>query len=171
MREITIDLKQLRSSNLTIEQFVILQLIYEDKVSEISELKTIQPIEGILSFLSRSLYIYRDENEIQLRSLGEALFNTEDSRIKEILDYMNKVSGKKFLYKSAANKRVIKGRLAQGYSISDLKRVIDTMWSKWKDDPKMSIYFRPETLFNDTKFQGYINQLPNNVEETVGGML
>lgn len=171
MREITIDLKQLRISNLTVEQFMILQLIYEDKVSELSELKTIQPIEGILEFLSRSLYIYRTEDEIQLRSLGEALFNTEDNRVKEVLDYLNRVSGKKFSPKSPSNKRLIKGRLSQGYSISDLKKVIDTMWSKWKDDPKMSGYIRPETLFNDTKFQGYVNQLPNAIEETIGGML
>ena len=36
------------------------------------------------------------------------------------------------------------------------KAVIDSKKSQWLNDPKMSGYLRPQTLFQEGKFQGYL---------------
>jgi len=51
----------------------------------------------------------------------------------------------------------IKARLNDGYSLDDFKKVIDIKTLKWKSDPKMSDYLRPETLFGN-KFESYLNE-------------
>ena len=66
-------------------------------------------------------------------------------------------------YDGVAEKEVkVKGDIDKlnkslGYTEEDLKKVIDTMCSRWLNDSKMNIYLRPETLFNPTKFQTYVN--------------
>jgi uncharacterized phage protein (TIGR02220 family) len=77
---------------------------------------------------------------------------------KEALAYLNKTTGKNYKPIDSQLKFLI-GRLKEGYTLDDLKRVIDTM-SKEKyfiENPK---YMRPETLFGATKFQTYINHSP-----------
>ena len=74
--------------------------------------------------------------------------------IKEILDYLNNKSSKHYT-PAAANSKFIRARLKDGYSPEDLKQVIDVMVSQWKGTD-MDKYLRPETLFNATKFQTYI---------------
>jgi hypothetical protein len=39
--------------------------------------------------------------------------------------------------------------------VEGVKQMISRQVLKWKDDPKMCDYLRPETLFNKTKFDGY----------------
>ncbi|HEL9796641.1 TPA: conserved phage C-terminal domain-containing protein, partial [Klebsiella pneumoniae] len=41
----------------------------------------------------------------------------------------------------------IRGRLAEDYSPEDLMLVVDYLNAKWAQDPKMSDYLRPKTLF------------------------
>ena len=41
----------------------------------------------------------------------------------------------------------------------DFKRVIDTKATQWENDPNMSRYLRPETLFGP-KFESYLNEIP-----------
>ena len=56
---------------------------------------------------------------------------------------------------------MIKARINEGFTIDDFKKVIDIKTAEWKDDPKMSKYIRPETLFSN-KFEGYLNQITVN---------
>jgi hypothetical protein len=46
-----------------------------------------------------------------------------------------------------------------GVSVEDCKAVIDAQVSEWAGDPKMRKFLRPETLFNRTKFAGYLGAL------------
>jgi uncharacterized phage protein (TIGR02220 family) len=41
--------------------------------------------------------------------------------------------------------------------MEDCKKVVDVMVDQWKNDARMNMYLRPETLFNATKFETYIN--------------
>lgn len=79
----------------------------------------------------------------------------------EILNYLNEKAGTRF--RSGENNiKFIKARLKE-YSVDDLKRVIDIKVKEWKGT-NMQQYLRPETLFNATKFESYINGLETKKE-------
>ena len=60
--------------------------------------------------------------------------------------------------KSPSNLKFVNARLKSGYSKDDLIKVIDKKFKDWWGT-NMQSYLRPETLFNETKFQGYINEI------------
>ena len=76
----------------------------------------------------------------------------------EIIKYLNDKTGSHFKPTSKSTQRLINGRLSENYSIDDFKHVIDIKTIEWKNDSKMSKYLTPDTLFNATKFEKYLNQ-------------
>ena len=86
------------------------------------------------------------------------IYSREESRqCIEIVDYLNKKTGKSFKSNSKATKRFIVARLNEKYTIEDFKKVIDNKCEDWLEDKKMNEYLRPQTLFG-TKFESYLNQ-------------
>ena len=83
--------------------------------------------------------------------------NSTRTPYKEIIDYLNEKTGRKYKHKAKINQRVIKARMNEGYTIEDFKAVIDKKTAEWNDDEKMKEYLRPETLFS-TKFDRYLNE-------------
>jgi uncharacterized phage protein (TIGR02220 family) len=83
---------------------------------------------------------------------------TIEEKIEEIVTYLNIRTGSKFRPSTKSTQGSIKARLAEGYKLEDFKRVIDTKAEKWLNDPKMSDYLRPETLFTPTHFESYLNE-------------
>lgn len=80
---------------------------------------------------------------------------------QEILNYFNQQAGTSYRSSSKATQRLIKARTNEGFTVDDFKKVIDIKVATWKNDPKMSQYLRPATLFG-TKFEGYLNEpMPN----------
>lgn len=75
---------------------------------------------------------------------------------EEVVVYLNSKTGAKFRYNTKSILRLINGRYKEGATLEDFKKCIDNMVSKWKDDPKMSMYLRPSTLFQGGKFWGYV---------------
>lgn len=80
----------------------------------------------------------------------------------EIINYLNSKANKQYRATTAATKRLINGRLADGYTLEDFKRVIDLKVQQWLHNPEMNKYLRPDTLFNATKFEAYLNEGPAN---------
>lgn len=78
--------------------------------------------------------------------------------IRKTIEYLNEQTGKKFQYTSQSSQKFIRGRLSQGYTLEDFKHVVDVKCSQWLDDDENEMYLRPETLFNEKKFQTYVNQ-------------
>ena len=76
---------------------------------------------------------------------------------KEIIEYLNKATNKNYKHTASGNKKLIKARWNENYTLEDFKKVIDIKVSQWKDDPKMQQYLRPSTLFN-SKFDNYLNE-------------
>ncbi|MCT3436739.1 winged helix-turn-helix transcriptional regulator [Limosilactobacillus fermentum] len=76
---------------------------------------------------------------------------------QEILDYLNSKAGTSYRASSKATQRFINARLNENYTVDDFKKVIDIKVAAWKNDPKMSQYLRPATLFG-TKFESYLNE-------------
>lgn len=81
---------------------------------------------------------------------------TEPVPYQEVVQYLNQKTGKNFKHTSKVTQRHIKARLAEGFTVSDFKQVIDKKCSDWLRDQKMKEYLRPETLFG-TKFESYLN--------------
>src|SRR5699024_4569476 len=76
---------------------------------------------------------------------------------KEIIDYLNEKTGRKYKHTAKLNRRVIKARMNEGYTIEDYKTVIDKKNAKWIKDKKMEEFLRPKTLFGN-KFDRYLNE-------------
>lgn len=104
------------------------------------------------------------ENQAQLNTYKTKRINEQNCRkeiykekIEEVIAYLNGKTGKKF---KATNKETLKhisGRLSEGATLEDFKKVIDIKCSQWLGDPKMEEYLRPSTLFAPSKFESYLN--------------
>ena len=75
----------------------------------------------------------------------------------EIVAALNGALGTSYRPTSKKTRQLIHARWAEGFRFPDFEAVIDTMAAAWVDDPKMSVYLRPETLFGP-KFESYLNR-------------
>lgn len=78
------------------------------------------------------------------------------SPVAEIVSYLNEKAGTSYKASSKDTREKINARLKEGFTVEDFKTVIDKKCGEWLNDPKMSQYLRPLTLFG-TKFEGYLN--------------
>ncbi len=74
---------------------------------------------------------------------------------QEIVDYLNLKAGTSYRHSTSSTQKLIRARWNEGFRLDDFKQVIDNMTAKWKGDPKMEQYLRPQTLFG-TKFESYL---------------
>jgi len=91
--------------------------------------------------------------------------NKDNNVVLEIIEHLNLKTGKNFKQKTPSTIKYISGRLRDGYTVEDMKSVIDTKTEEWKNDKKMAKYLCPSTLFSPTNFEKYINQSPNIEQE------
>ncbi|MCU5745885.1 conserved phage C-terminal domain-containing protein [Staphylococcus sp. SQ8-PEA] len=77
---------------------------------------------------------------------------------RDVIDYLNKQTGKQYKSTTKKNQTVIRARTDEGFTLDDFKKAIDNKVSEW-EGTDMEKYLRPETLFG-TKFEGYLNQTP-----------
>lgn len=81
--------------------------------------------------------------------------STDD--IKDIVEYLNNKIGARYKPNGKKMKELIRARMNEGYTVKDFKTVIDKKFKSWGNDPKMSLYLRPSTLFG-TRFGEYLNE-------------
>lgn len=100
---------------------------------------------------------------IEIKELDKLpdVFNSSDERnvYKEVIGYLNEKVGKHFNWKSKENKKLIDGRLAEGYTVDDFKTVIDNKVHSWINEPAQCMYLRPSTLFRKSHFDEYLNEV------------
>ena len=77
--------------------------------------------------------------------------------IAEIITYLNNQTNANYKASSKKTKELIKVRFNEGFQLEDFFKVIDIKTAEWRNDPVMSKYLRPETLFGP-KFESYRNQ-------------
>lgn len=77
--------------------------------------------------------------------------------VQRIIDHLNATAGKRYRLGDSTRK-IIAARLNEGFTEADLRTVIEKKSAGWKDDDKMEKYLRPETLFQASKFDGYLNE-------------
>lgn len=87
----------------------------------------------------------------------------ENIPYKEIINYLNKKTSRRFPASAKRNREPIHARWREGFRLQDFKRVIDNKYFSWGNSPKMSPFLRPTTLFGP-KFVDYLNE--NNMPAT-----
>ena len=79
------------------------------------------------------------------------------SSILDLLDYLNLRTNKNFSAKNKNNLENISARLKDGFTVEQLKSVIDKKTQEWLNDEDMNQYLNPQTLFRPKKFEIYLN--------------
>jgi uncharacterized phage protein (TIGR02220 family) len=110
--------------------------------------------------------IYINNNDIDINNNTNNKENLLNNICKNIIDYLNEKTNKKFK-PVESNLKFIRGRLNDGYTEEDLKRVVDIQVKEWLGGD-MEKYLRPETLFNATKFQTYVNKKYKQTQVCLG---
>ncbi|MGJ7655095.1 conserved phage C-terminal domain-containing protein [Escherichia coli] len=91
---------------------------------------------------------------------------------KQVLNHLNKVTNSRYQV-STTSLQNIRARIGEGFTVDELVLVVDYSNAKWGDDLKMSEYLRPQTLFQPSKFPGYLKSANNwnkaNRPERVNG--
>lgn len=83
----------------------------------------------------------------------------EPDPTEEVVDYLNQRAGTHYKATTAITRKLIKARLKEGFTIDEIKLVIDKKCAEWLNNRDMAQYLRPETLFGN-KFESYLNAKP-----------
>ena len=109
-------------------------------------------MDAVSVSVSESVYVSDKEKEKDILS----------DQVDEIVGYLNEKLGTNYKSSTKSTRQQIKARLDEGHTVEDFKTVIDKKVKAWKDDPKMSQYLRPETLFRPGHFESYLNEIEVN---------
>lgn len=87
----------------------------------------------------------------------------EPDPTEEIVTHLNQRAGTHYKATTANTRKLVKARLKEGFTVDEIKLVIDKKCTEWLNNPAMVEYLRPETLFGN-KFEGYLNakSMPQN---------
>lgn len=122
------------------------------------------PSEGVTKYTNTNTNTNLNKEPLRVLS-GSNQPDVEPGRtfvkypVVEVLSYLNRKAQKNYSA-TEAHKRFIVARFKEGATLDDFKKVIDVKVSQWATDEKMAAFLRPETLFNATKFQSYLNESP-----------
>ncbi len=123
--------------------------------------------EGINTDVKTPLNINVKENNT---SINNTSINTDPSTAcaeqipyKEIIEYLNKRTGRGYLHTANKNRDLIKARWNEGFEFDDFKKVIDNKVADANNPEHLfkEQYLRPATLFSN-KFDDYLNQPTSN---------
>lgn len=82
----------------------------------------------------------------------------------EVITYLNTKCNTKHSCKTKLNVKLINSLIKLGYTVDDMKKVIDKKYVDWVGT-KYEVYLRPSTLFGD-KFATYLTQEPYKKKNT-----
>ena len=91
--------------------------------------------------------------------------NSFSESIKEIIDYLNIKTNKRYTYSNKSFNRHITARLKDGFTVDDFKTVIDKKYDEWIGT-EFEQYLKPTTLFAPSHFEEYLNQPEKKKKDT-----
>lgn len=102
-------------------------------------------------------YIYSPDTSIDDSSEEKPneVVMTDEHRI--VIDYLNQKAGTRYEYNSTKTITLLNTLFRKGYTVDDIKKVIDIKCNEWLHQETMRMYLRPRTLFSN-KFEDYLNQ-------------
>ena len=102
-------------------------------------------------------YIYSPDTSIDDSSEEKPKQVVMTDEHKIVIDYLNKKAGTRYEYNSTKTITLLNTLFRKGYSVEDIKKVIDIKCKEWLPKETMRMYLRPRTLFSN-KFEDYLNQ-------------
>lgn len=87
----------------------------------------------------------------------------DDIPYQEIIDDLNRLSGRSLKSSAVEARKYIKARWSEGYRLEDFKKVNASKVAEWKNDSKMKKYLDPSTLYSP-KFERYLNAAPETTQ-------
>lgn len=94
----------------------------------------------------------QEQEQEQLTGAGAG-----NNTVEQVTDFLNLKANTSYKTNTKKTKELINARIKEGYTLDDFKNVINKKIKSWGNDPKMSRYLRPETLFGN-KFESYLNE-------------
>ncbi|MDD6761159.1 MAG: conserved phage C-terminal domain-containing protein [Turicibacter sp.] len=156
--------------------YITIEYVYQQGSKAISK-RVIKCVRNIDNPIRKTEEGYSENREDNNTSFNNTFSNTSNKKdiveqssttplpYEEIVQYLNQKTNKNFKHTSKVTQRHIRARLAEGFTVSDFKQVIDKKCSDWLRDQKMKEYLRPETLFG-TKFESYLNSKTTTAKQT-----
>lgn len=136
--------------------------IYKRKAKH--KLKITYECEGRTAVVEKEVY---ELPEVEWQQADKSAGNMSTDDIKVIVEYLNDKIGAHYKPNGKKMKELIRARMNEGYTVEDFKTVIDKKFKSWGNDPKMSLYLRPSTLFG-TRFGEYLNEYQAESPEQSG---
>lgn len=118
------------------------------------KLKITYECEGKIAVVEKVVY---ELPEVEWQQADKRAGDMSTDDIKAIVEYLNNKIGAHYKPNGKKIKELIRARMNEGYTVEDFKTVIDKKFKSWGNDPKMSLYLRPSTLFG-TRFGEYLNE-------------
>ena len=84
--------------------------------------------------------------------------NKPQTPAEQILQYLNELAGKRFK-PIKSNLTPIAARLKDGYTVQELKEIVQVKTLEWKNNEVMNAHLCPTTLFRPSNTDKYINQI------------
>jgi len=99
----------------------------------------------------------RNSTTVKVRSTNptDSVNVSVSDSVSEVIKHLNIVINSKYKTSTKSHIENISARLNDGHSVNDLKLVIDSKARDWLNTD-MAQYLRPSTLFQASKFQGYL---------------
>ncbi len=166
----------------TFEQFGMIEIINNTvTIPNWGKHQSLDQMEARKKYMANYMRGYREKQRQKLppgevdskansKSNNKANVSEADKRRKEedkkrediyisVISHLNEKAGTSYRASSQATRELINGRLSEGFTVDDFKKVIDKKCAEWKDSD-MEKYLRPETLFKRSKFESYLNEPP-----------
>lgn len=118
------------------------------------KLKITYECEGKIAVVEKAVY---DLPDVEWQQANKSAGDMSTDDIKDIVEYLNNKIGAHYKPNGKKIKELIRARMNEGYTVEDFKTVIEKKFKSWGNDPKMSLYLRPSTLFS-TRFAEYLNE-------------
>lgn len=128
------------------------------------KLKITYECEGKIAVVEKVVY---ELPEVEWQQADKSAGDMSTDDIKVIVEYLNDKIGAHYKPNGKKMKELIRARMNEGYTVEDFKTVIDKKFKSWGNDPKMSLYLRPSTLFG-TRFGEYLNEYQAESPEQSG---
>ena len=132
--------------------YAVLNAVLESQIDLVEVPKRKQPT------YKKSRELASNLEASDLKDLKKDIKENNVRFVFEVINYLNQKTKKEFRADNKATKRLINGRIAEGYKLADFKKVIDIKVRQWMTRPEMKQYLRPSTLFSPTNFENYLNE-------------
>lgn len=125
-----------------------------------NESRTKEEEEEVKTEAKASAY-QKDEAEAEAKAAINAA-------VADVIAHLNAKCGTTYRANSETSRKYIGARLADGATVEDCNKAIDNCVAKWRDDPEMSRFIRPTTIFGKEKFESYVNMQFSKQEQEGG---